>query len=289
MRIGRIVVLAAATLAALLCVSADETAPDEAAPVQTAPDRKAPIGEHFRDGEYCLTVTGVKSEADANLAVPAESEYKISIDGLIAPPQDVDAVCAASECTIATAVDADGKERLKPKPRRSYSSSASPDYNAVLGGLAAVKVDKAELLATPFSLDRMGLTNEVIIAKKREDKKLPAVVMEDFAKLANGVQVRVTSLNMSARRKFTVSVAYKRPAAGTQGAFLESIFVIDRDGKEIGGGRWTRGGGPFGSTGNFIGEYDLDSAQVHDSFRFVVVTSSEKKPVRFDVKDVFRR
>ena len=69
-------------------------------------------------------------------------------------------------------------------------------------------------------------------------------------------------------------------------SFIEAVYVYSLEGKELGGGRWTDGD-PFGKTGTLTYRIKIDGDQVHQFFRFRIVTDSTSKTVAFECKGIF--
>lgn len=252
--------------------------------------KKKPAGPQFDAGEYTLIVTALKSDSEVKFSDKPKGEYSISLNGQLEAPEGADAVCARKYLSVKSAKNDRGKRVLKPKKRgRAGSAAEKYHYNAFHGLLAKVELKKTDLLANAYTVGTMTVTTDVVIAKKRQEKELPAVVMEEFKQLIPGVRVRITGLTMSPKRELRVNVDYKRSVGGTAGPFLEAVWPLDKTGKVIGGGRWTEGNGPFGKTGRFIGKYKLTSRQVHEAFRFVIVTHYDKKSLTAEIDEVFQK
>ena len=163
-----------------------------------------------------------------------------------------------------------------------------PRNNAIHDGVGQVELARTQLPIDATRIRAITLGTEVVLAEERVATELPAAVMEDFRDIGNNIAVRITSLRMSSGRELTVNLSFERSVKGAGGAFIEKIFALDPDGKVLGGGRWTDGD-PLGEKGTWTAKFKLAGDQVHQSFRFDIVTKSSSHKVAFEVKDIFKR
>ncbi len=250
---------------------------------------RAPTGPKFEADEYSLTVTKLKNDSVVNFDDRVKTKYTIAVDAFARCPDDKDIVAIREKFTVKAAKDDRQQNILKPKRRRSLPfTSAKLNYSAFVKRLAPVEVPKTELTRNAHALESMTLGTNVVIAKQRTEKVFTATVMEEFKELSPGLSIRISDLKMGTKRKLRITAEYRRSVAGTSGAFIEDVHVLDKEGNEIGRGRWTEGT-PFGKKGKFIGEYQLSGVQVHESFRFVAVTDYHTKSLTFEVEGVFQK
>ncbi len=258
------------------------------------------LGPSFKalDSNFRVAWGRMKTSGDMDFN-KGEGKYTIEMEGAVESPPKVDAVALPKNFLVSAILDANGQDMTKPvkTTRQNVSPFKGVAYNAFhppvgpadanrSSPVAQVEVPRQDIIRDATKIKMMKVESEYILAKKRDEAKLPAIVMEDYKDLVDGVSVRITGLDMSNRRELTVRMQYKRPAAGTESAFLEAIYALDTEGKSIGGGRWTEGD-PFGKAGTILYRFLLDTDQVHKSFRFVVVTESETKPLTFELRDMF--
>ncbi|MCG3180393.1 MAG: hypothetical protein BIFFINMI_02753 [Phycisphaerae bacterium] len=241
-------------------------------------------GPAFKSNGYSLVWGRLKTSGDVDLGDDTRSRYSLQLDGSLEVPSDADVAAVYKRLRVNKITDEKGED-ITPKIS-PYSSYAA--YNAIHEGVGQVEVPRIELLRDATRIGTLTLDTDVIIARKRVQVSLPAVVMEDFKDIGQGISVRITNLQMSSSRQLTVTLSYKRTTAGTGSPFIEQVFALDPGGTTLGGGRWTEGE-PFGKTGTYTAKFPLSGDQVHSAFRFEIVTESETRDVTFEVKDIFKR
>lgn len=252
------------------------------------------IDSNFRMALQKMKTTG---EMDYN---KGENKFVIEMEGAVECPPKVDAVAVPKTFTVSEILDANGQDILKASKaaaRTQTNASKNYTYNAFhnptgagdagnMNPVAQAEISRQDIVRDVTKIKKMTIHTDVILAKKRSESKLPAIVMEDYKELADGIQVRVMGLEMSSRRELTVRMLYKRPASGPEHPFLEAVYLLDTEGKNIGGSRWTEGD-PLGKSGSLIFRCLLEAEQVHKTIRIVIVTESETKTISFELKDMF--
>lgn len=205
-------------------------------------------------------------------------------DWHIAVLDSTDAVAVGKYLLPMAALSVEKTDILVPSSQRAdtYGPVAKDTRTAM------VEMKTAFLSANPYTVKTMRVQAEAVIAKARAPKTFPAIVMEDFKPLVEGLDVRITRLTMSKDRKLTMHVAYQRPETGPSLPFVDEVYAYDVNDVEIGGGRWYKGN-PFGRTGEITFEFDLQGDQVHKTFKLVAVTESAVETVEFDVNGVFQK
>lgn len=242
-------------------------------------------GPGFKADKYTLTLAKLKATSDVNLADETGSKFSVSLDGALETPADVDAVATRKRLSIVSITDDGGGDMT---PRANVPASSFNAYNSIQQQIGQVELPKTDIQRDATRIGKMVLETDVVVARKRAEVKLPAVVMEDFKDVGNGVSIRISRLQMSQNRQLIVTLNYKRLDAGTTAPFIEQVFAVDPQGNELGGGRWTEGD-PFAKVGLFTASFSLGGTQVHQSFRVVIVTDSEACRLSFEVKDIFKR
>lgn len=246
-------------------------------------DNRAEAGQSEK---YTLALGKMKANSEVDFADDSKSKYTLDMEGSVNSPVDENIVGIRKKFKVTEALDVAGQSVLKPQKNAPAGGASGPQYNAFFDSVAAVEVGQTPLLAHPASIRKLTLETEAVLAVKREEATIAAVVMEGFKPLIEGVSVRISKLEMSKDQELTVILDYKRSEAGTQGPFLESIHVLDADNTELGGGRWTEGD-PFGKATQLTAKFKLAREQAHKSFRITSVTESKTQPLVFEVGDVF--
>jgi hypothetical protein len=242
-------------------------------------------GPEFKTKDFTLVFGEMKTSSDVDLGDSTKTKHSIQLQGSMAPPVKLDVVAVEKRLLIHSLVDDQGAE-IALKPHGAGSKSI---HNAIIAQVGQVELPKTELPRGASWIGTMTVDAVIVIALKREREsvKLPAVVMEDFKDIGNGISVRIASLQMKPNRELAVAMDYKRADATTSSPFIEKIFALDPKGNELGGERWTEGD-PFEKTGRWTAKFKLSGDQVHQSFRLAVVTQSEARTVSFEVKKIFR-
>jgi hypothetical protein len=240
-------------------------------------------GPQFTSEDYTLALAKFASTAEINYNNSKKIKYSLSLEGSVAAPSGSDVVAVGEQLRFGPTTDDKGASvSLKS------TASRQAKYNAFWDQIGQVKLARLDLPMDSTHLRTLVLDTDVVIALERDRTTLPAVVMEDFKDIGHGISVRLTGLQMSTSRDFTAKLSYKRAAANTTDPFIESIYALDPDGKDLGGGRWTEGD-PFGKAGSYVYQFKLNGKETHRSLRLELVTKGERRKLSFAVKDIFVR
>ena len=241
------------------------------------------VGPTFKSEKFSLIWGKLKATSEVDFGDNSKSKYSLALEGCVEVPSDQDVVAVWKQIQIDKMIDAAGNA-VSLKPARTYGQR----NNAIHNGVGQVELYRTELPLDATRIASVTFNTEVVIAEERTTVEVPAVVMEDFKDVGNGLAIRITNLRMSTGRELTVSLNFKRSSDGVGGAFIEKIFALDPDHKDLGGGRWTDGD-PIGKTGIWTAKFKLSGDQTHQSFRFDIVTKSHSRRLTFEVKDIFKR
>jgi hypothetical protein len=243
---------------------------------------------NFTTTDHKLYVTVLDVQSRSDLTDGAKSRHYLGFDGLFLPASGVDAVAVSKDVRALRMYDGSGNEML-PLQARSRTIRERPidDFGAIDAGRGRIGLSKTAVVNVPWSLRSMDVEAVLIAAKRRHEHNVPAAVMEDFADVG-GVELRIDRLNMSADRKLSVSVQYRRAGAGAAGPFVEAIYAVDPEGNELGGGRWSDGT-PFKERGKLAFDFPLDRSQFHQTFKFVVCNDYDVLPISFTLTGLFDR
>ncbi|MCE5277410.1 MAG: hypothetical protein ABFD92_17505 [Planctomycetaceae bacterium] len=244
----------------------------------------------FKSGQYRLAVKKIDLQSTLDYAQPSKTRHQIEIDAVIATPEKVDAVAVGKHLEVVSVIGAGGEQLLKPsrsKASGTYKADAFSIVHAKTLSAEAV-VDRVELIAPATQIKTMKLATQVIVAKSRQTKRLAAVVMEDMVEAAPGLEVRVASLRMSAKRELEVSIEFKRGKNGVGFPFLEAVYALDGEGKTLGSGRIGEGD-PIGARGKVTAKFPLASDEVHRTLKLVAVTEDRVEPIEFELKGLFMK
>ncbi len=239
-------------------------------------------GPEFKTKGFTLVWGKLKTSSEVDLGDSTKSKYTVQLEGSMETPARMDVVAVDKRFVIRALADDKGGEI-------TFKSSAATTavHNAIFDQVGQVELPRTDLSRDASAIAGMTAEAVIVIAQKRDKFKLPAVVMEDFKDVGNGISVRINSLSMNAKRELTVVLDYKRADATTESPFIEKIYALDPQGNALGGGRWTEGD-PFGQTGKWTAKFKLAGDQVHQSLRFDVVTQSEARSLTFEIKKIFK-
>ncbi len=217
-----------------------------------------------------------------------KTKHELDMAGTIRRPDDVDAVCVSNRLRVDGALDANGTNMyIKEEPRRG-TSHRSGSYAAFHNSLAKIEVHDAELRKSAHAIEKLGVSAKIVIAQQRTSANLPAIVMEKFTKIHEDIAVRISGLKMDANRQLMLTAQCKRRFDGLKGAFIESVYALDSDGKRIGGGRWTKGDA-FSDSAKTTYEFKVDEGRTHAAFEFLICTKFDTKVYSFVTRGIFQQ
>ncbi|MHC4982675.1 MAG: hypothetical protein ACYTF6_05855 [Planctomycetota bacterium] len=273
----RKVVLAVIVAAGAACLAARRDADKGAVPT-------------FRSEGYLLACTELKARSDIDLAERGEKEHTVALEGTISVPQGEDVVAVGEALKVLRAIDDENIDLVKNHGASSRSASRhrKESYRPVREGKAEVEVKKLDLTANAYKIESMTVQASAIVAREREQARLPAVVMETKKQLHPGLAIRIERLRITTDRDFNAVIRYERSAAGTAGPFIEQVWVLDEEGMKLGGGKWTSGD-PFDKSGSVTVKFKLAGKSPHKYVRIVAVTECETRTVTFEIEDIFQQ
>ncbi len=264
-----------------LCLAATAAPAQDSGEIERRP--------HFTTTDHRLVLTVLDVSSRKDLADDGRSKHYLSFDGFLRPAREADAIAVAKDLRALRIYDSNGNEML-PAPARGRTTTRErppEDFSAVLGDSGVTGLSKTQLVQVPWAMRSMDAEATLILGKARHDERIPATVMEDFASIA-GVELRIDRLSMSADRKLTVSIQYRRAGAGPSGPFIEAVYAVNEDGNSLGGGRWTDGT-PMKDKGKLSFVFPLDSSQTHHGFKIVICSDYDVQPVGFTLTELFDR
>jgi hypothetical protein len=244
----------------------------------------------FRDDSSNWRLQWYEMEADTKVDFTnaEKSEHELELEGTLKAPYEIDAVGVSNRLRVNKAIDADGNDLFikdSSRPRRKHRSGS---YTAFHEKLGKVEVYNAKLRQNAYAIKTMDVSAKIVVAQERTKASLPAVVMEKPDLIHKDIKVRITGLKMSDRRELTLTAQVQKRWDGLKGAFVEAVYALDKDGKRIGGGRWTKGD-PFGDNSKITYEFAVQKGQVHSSFEFVICTKYKTQVIDFEVTDIFQK
>lgn len=217
----------------------------------------------------------------------AKREFSVEMEMAIHVPDALDLVCISDEMRVLSAIDEKGKA-LNVRSKSRSSSVAKDDFNAILSGSAKTELKDAKLIANAYTVKLMVVQANVVIGKKRAEVIIPADVVEDLRDVGNGIRLRLSSLKIDSKRMVQLTIDYKR-LEGTRGTILESVYLIDNRGNNLGGGRWNKGLSIFAPDMEFKGQYKLAAGATISKIKCVLLTQYEVTPIEFKITEIFQQ
>jgi hypothetical protein len=287
--------------------------PATSRPTATKPPAAKPVGgatagktlnkgeyPAFQADQYTLTFEQMDARSKVDLAERGLRDHSVKLDGKLAAPKDEDAVAVTKELTVTAATDDQQNTMLLPKPPPKIGGSTGGSaakglqeylvnsYSPFQHGSADVEVPATKIKKSPFRIEEMDLKATVILAEERQEKVMPAVIMEKLDQVVPGVSLRITTLQLSPTGELTITAKGERDHGGPGGPFVEQAWLLDDSGESIGGGRWTQGD-PFGKTETLTIKIGVPKGKAHKSVKFIACTKYTLKPLAFTITDIFQR
>ena len=261
----------------------------------------AELGEKAKGPEFKTEVDfgGAKHEvklvwgvlttsSKVTLADEMGSEYKLKLDGTVEVPAELDAVAVFKAFSINRMNDAKGGQ-ISVKQSPNADARAYDAYSAIHKQVGVVSLPELKLSQDATRIDTMNMETTLVIALKREEVVIPALVVPDYKQVNPNLQVRVSRMIIDAStKKLTITLEELRPNDGTTDPFVEQVEAIDQANVSIGKSRWWRGN-PFTKKGEFVVDFQLAQGQVQKDLKLQIVTQSATQKIAFDVKGIFSR
>ncbi len=267
-----------ATLVLLICLTASYAALDPG---------KTP---KFEENDLALVIKefSVSTKIKYEATTPGRT-HEVDFQALIEVSDDQDIICIGDQLEVVKADDEEGKSLIDfAEARKGQSRANQDDFNAINEGEAETELKRYNLIKNPFNVKEMVVRARAIFAEERETVTIPAEVKEDLDNLGHGIQARLSSMRVDTKRLLSIEIEYERPE-GAGGTFLEGVYALDKDGKELAGGRWDKGLSIFSKSIRFKGKYYLPAGAQVDSYKLVLATKYEVRNVDFSLTEIFQK
>ncbi|XAM00511.1 hypothetical protein OT109_03790 [Phycisphaeraceae bacterium D3-23] len=244
-----------------------------------------PPPEIEQDDGYLVTITNYEASTEIDYE-EGDATHEVELNCRVLQPERLDVVCLLEQLTVGEAIDDEGDDIYLP-PRRRRGSSDDRKYVAFAEGLVEIELKSAELERPAYTIERMELITEAVIAEERGEFELRAIVMDDELETPFDTTVRLSEMKIGRDHVAEVVIEFERETDPGR-PLPEAIFALDEDGNVLGGGRWTEGTNIFAGEGTFEAEFLVtDDADV-TTLRLVFLTEYEVVPMHFDVEGVFQ-
>jgi len=259
------------------------------APAQDAPPARK--GVKFTSDKCTLTVTGMDMKSAMKFYVSPSSTHSVELEGHLKVPDGLDVVALQQILKVGRTIDAEERSVKALQKTGALAKRYKTGTYTWVGEktrIGEVEMKRMELKANPYTIASLEVISNLVVAVEKAEKELPATVMDKARTIVPGLKIRLTGLSSKRKGTYLVSGEFERSAAGPSGAFVESVFCLDKAGKSLGGGRFVKGD-PMGTKGKLSCSFSVRDATAIASLKFVIVTKSEIKPVTFTLKDIFQK
>lgn len=258
------------------------------APVCLAPAVAGPDDppEFEQEEGYTLTVLTYRAGTDIDYD-SAEVTHEVELTCRVSAPDRLDVVCLRQVLTVVEAEDDEGDDIYLPPTRRGRGSTDA-DYVAFEDGVVELELKSAELSRSAFTIQRLVVETEAVIAEERDEFEMPAIVMDDDLETPFDTSVRISEMKIGRDHEANITIEFDRETEPGR-PLPEAVYALDEDGNVLGGGRWTTGTDIFSGRGEFEAEFLVaDDADV-TTLRLVFLTEYALEPVTFEVVEIFQR
>ncbi|MEM9414403.1 MAG: hypothetical protein AAGA29_02855 [Planctomycetota bacterium] len=252
------------------------------APVLAAPPESPEIEQ---EDDYRITITEYEASTEIDYEA-GDVTHEVELRCRVVQPDRLDVVCLLEQLTVVEAIDDEGDDIYLP-PRRRRGGSGDLEYIAFAEGWVELELKAAELERPAYTVDRLGLVTEAVIAEDRGEFEMPAIVMDDELDTPFATTVRLSEMKIGQDHVAEIVIEFERETDPGR-PLPEAIYALDEDGNVLGGGRWTEGSNIFAGEGTFEAEFLVaDDADV-TSLRLVFLTEYELVPMQFEVEEIFQ-
>ncbi|MFI4861393.1 MAG: hypothetical protein ACIAXF_12015 [Phycisphaerales bacterium JB063] len=243
-----------------------------------------PSPEFEQDEGYRIAVTQYEASTEIDYE-EAEATHEVAMTCLVHQPERLDVVCLLEQLTVVEAIDDEGDDIYLPPRRRS--GSGSEEYVAFAEGMTSVELKSAELERPAYTIERMQLVTQAVIAHERGEFELRAIVTDDPLDTPYATTVRLSEMKIGRDHVAELVIEYDREDDPGR-PLPEAIYALDEDGNVLGGGRWTEGSEIFAPDGKFEAEFFVSDDADVTTLRLVFLTEYEVVPMQFEVEEVFQ-
>lgn len=243
-----------------------------------------PEFEH-EDG-YLYRVASYQSSSEIDYE-EGDKKHEVRLTCIVQPPEREDVVCLLEVLSVEKAEDDEGDDIYLPSRRNRSVRDSDRTYIAFMEDEAEIELKDAELSRPAYTIERLLVTTEAVVAEERGEFELRAIVSDDELETPFDTSVRLSEMKIGRDHMAEITIEFERET--TPGAPLpEAVYALDEDGNVLGGGRWTEGVNIFSDTGEFEAEFLVtDDADV-TTLRLVFLTEYEVKPLTFEITGVFQ-
>jgi hypothetical protein len=244
-------------------------------------------GPSFESERVKLSFTSFESTVDLAFGARRDqAEYTVAGEVKLSVPNFVDAVAVNEQLIVQSVVDGERRPILAKAPKPTTEFNAFWEDN---GTVALSEIPETELRANPYTVDRMVVMGQVLIAEQRKQIVLPKDVTPGLIEAPGNMRVRLKMLEFKRNGEAELEIDYAR-IAGIKAPFIEKAFVLDKHGNELAGGRWNVSAVDLADEdGVFKVEFKVNPNSDISGIKLVIVTAHRVQETKFEVREVFQR
>lgn len=249
-------------------------------------DEDGPIIHEHEDGyTYQVVTYEASSEIDFD---ENDAEHAVEMTLRVSAPAGLDAVCLRLEPPVEGAYDQAGENLYLPPRRRGPEDLEDIEYIAFVNGRTVIEVKDTALSRPAYTVQRMVVAGEAVLAEERGEFEMSAIVTDDELETPFNASVRLSEMKIGRDHMAELVIEFDREP-GQDAPMPEAVFALDQAGNVLGGGPWTEGTSIFAGRGKFEAEFLVtDDADV-TALRLVFLTEYRVVPVELEVTGVFQR
>lgn len=238
------------------------------------------------ENEDGYTLTVLKYEASTEIDYEdGDASFDVEFSCRLAAPEGLDVVCVFEELTLSEAID-DRRDDIHIDPD-DRDDPEDMRFVAFLEGIAGAELKRSDLTRPAYTVQRMVVVAEAIVARERRQFDLPAIVTNDSLDTPYDTQVRLSEMKIGRNHEAEVVIEYDRED-GPGSPLPEAIYALDERGNVLGGGRWTNSTRLLAAEGKFEAEFYVEEGADVASLRLVFLTDYEIGPVEFVITGIFQ-
>lgn len=212
-------------------------------------------------------------------------EHEVQLEANITAPDPDTFVCVSENLWAVEAADAeDVAVRVSNTTKReSFTNVFIPLTN----GRSEVKLRKVEVPVNPYLIKRLDVQARTILVEEKKAYEVPAHVSDTPTQIGDGLSLRIEQMEI--KRNGSASMQVELTRGGGDAPFIVSVFLLDKDGNDIGGGRWNDGKLDLRSDAYmFKSEFEVQNNSPITTVKAVVATRYSVNDVTFSINGLMQ-
>jgi len=215
-----------------------------------------------------------------------ETEHEIQLDAEYGAPDADEYVAVTKDLWALQAIDVDDNTvRVDNGGKRD---TVSQTFVPLIRGASEVKLRRVNVPINPHRIAQLDVQARAIRVEEQEEHKIAAHVSETPTAIGNGLSLRVEEMEI--KRNGSAKVKVEMTRGGAAGSpFIVAVFILDKDGKELGGGRWNEGKLDLRSTTYmFESDFEVRIASPIAKIKALVATKHSVEDITFPIKGLMQ-